>query len=126
MNGRWRSLRVCHTGNVTDVYLEVGKRRVFACAVDWPGWCRAGKTEEAALSALGAAAPRFALVCPRAGIAFDASSAAARLEVVERVPGTATTDFGALDVPCGLDGEPLTAHEAGRLAPPSARGHRST
>jgi hypothetical protein len=28
---------------------------------------------------------------------FDAPSAAARFEITERVPGSATTDFGALD-----------------------------
>lgn len=28
---------------MTDVYLEAGKKRVFACAADWPGWCRSGR-----------------------------------------------------------------------------------
>jgi hypothetical protein len=101
---------------MTPVYLEVGKRRVFACAVDWPGWCRAGSTEEAALAALEAAAPGFELACVRSGIAFDASSATADLEVIERVPGSATTDFGALDVPASLDGKPLTTQDADRSA----------
>jgi hypothetical protein len=53
---------------VTEVYLEVGKRKVFACAVAWPGWCRAGRGEEAALAALAGAAPRYATMCDRAGI----------------------------------------------------------
>lgn len=101
---------------MTDVYLEVGKRRVFACAWGWPGWCRAGRTEDAALSALKAAAPRFAVVCALAGAAFDADAAVARLNVLERVRGSATTDFGALDVPPALDGEPVTGHDAQRLA----------
>jgi hypothetical protein len=101
---------------VTDVYLEAGKRRVFACAVDWPGWCRAAKTEDAALSALAAAAPRYAPVCALAGISFDPSSAAAALDVVECVAGSTTTDFGALDVPADVDSEPLTEQAAGRLA----------
>jgi len=34
---------------VTGVYLETGTKRVFACAVDWPGWCRPGRGEEQAL-----------------------------------------------------------------------------
>jgi hypothetical protein len=34
------------------VYLEIGAKRVFACSVDWPGWCRSGKGEDAALGAL--------------------------------------------------------------------------
>ena len=33
---------------MTEVYLEVGKRRVFACAPQWPGWCRPGRAEEPA------------------------------------------------------------------------------
>ena len=36
----------------TRVYFEVGSRKVFACALDWPGWCRSAKTEEGALDAL--------------------------------------------------------------------------
>ncbi len=44
------------------VYLEVGRRRTFAAALNWPGWCRSGKGEEAALEALAAYAPRYASV----------------------------------------------------------------
>jgi hypothetical protein len=101
---------------VTLVYLEAGKRRVFACAPLWPGWCRPGRGEEAALAALAAAAPRYAAVCAQAGIPFDAAAAAAGFEVAERVTGSATTDFGALDVAPALDSEPGTAEQAERLA----------
>jgi hypothetical protein len=111
-----RSRAFCNTGRVTDIYLEVGKRKVFACALDWPGWCRAARTEDAAVSALAAAAQRYAPVCELAGIAFDASSASAGLEVVARVAGSATTDFGALDAPASGDSEPMTAQDAARLA----------
>ncbi len=38
----------------TPVYLEVGSKRVFACSIEWPGWGRSGKTEDAALEALAA------------------------------------------------------------------------
>ena len=102
-------------GRVTEVYLEAGKRRVFACAPEWPGWCRPGRGEESALAALAAYAPRYAGVCARAGVPFGAGSAAAGFEVVERVTGSATTDFGALDVAPALDGEPGTAQQAERL-----------
>ena len=100
---------------MTEVYLEAGKRRVFACALQWPGWCRPGRGEEAALAALAAAAPRYAQVCARAGIPFDPGEVAAGFEVLERVTGSATTDFGALDVAPALDGEPVAAQEAERL-----------
>ena len=35
------------------VYLETTDKKVFACAQDWPGWCRAGKDEELALAGAG-------------------------------------------------------------------------
>ena len=77
-----------------DTYLEVSEKRVFACSYTWPGWVRSGKTEDGALEALVAYAPRYAAVPAAAGIDFDL-----RLEVnprvVERLPGDATTAYGA-------------------------------
>jgi len=100
---------------MTQVYLEIGARKAFAYATWWPGWCRAGRGEQAALSALAAAAPRYAVVCGQAGIPFDATSAGAGFEILERVTGSATTDFGALDVAPALDGKPVTAAQLERL-----------
>ena len=34
------------------VYLEVGKKRVFASALNWPGWTRSAKTDDEALQTL--------------------------------------------------------------------------
>jgi hypothetical protein len=76
------------------VYLEVAARRTFASARDWPGWCRSGRTEEDALQALAAAASRYARVAARAGLAFERVQPA-DFVVVERLPGSATTEFGA-------------------------------
>ncbi|MGH9224443.1 MAG: hypothetical protein ACRD2W_11845 [Acidimicrobiales bacterium] len=42
----------------TPVYLEVGSKKVFASALDWPGWCRSAKTEEEALETLATYVPR--------------------------------------------------------------------
>lgn len=88
---------------MTQVYLEVGARKVFACSVDWPGWARAGKGEEAALAALLAYVPRYRVIAARAGLPFDPDAPV----VVERVPGGATTDFGAPGTPAALDREPV-------------------
>lgn len=101
---------------VTGVYLEVGTKRVFACAVDWPGWCRSGRGEEQALAALAMAAARYAVVPALAGLAFDPVYEVNCIEIAERVTGTSTTDFGALDVAPALDSEPGTAQQAERLA----------
>ena len=84
------------------MYVEVGAKKVFACAVDWPGWERSGRTEEAALEALAAHAGRYAPLAGRKRL--DTS-----FEVVERLPGTATTDFGAPDAVCEADRGPLPA-----------------
>ena len=35
--------------NKFDVYLETGKKRTFAGAIDCPGWCRSGRDEASAL-----------------------------------------------------------------------------
>jgi len=99
--------------NSTAVYVE-GTKRVFACALDWPGWCRAGKGEDAALEALAAYAPPYGVVAGEAGVRFP-SRVADSFEVVERLPGSATTDFGALDKPASRESEPLTQKLAERL-----------
>src|SRR6266568_5895080 len=91
---------------VTGVYLEAGTKRVFACAVDWPGWCRSGRGEEQALAALAAAVSRYAVVPALAGLAFDPAGEVDCIEIAERVTGTGTTDFGALDVAPALDRGP--------------------
>jgi hypothetical protein len=97
------------------VYLELGAKRVFAAALDWPGWCRSGKSEAQALAALAAVTPRYATVASEAGLALPDESEDA-FHVVERLPGTATTEFGAPDRVTVSDLEPLDAHEAERLA----------
>ena len=40
---------MAQASNSIDVYLEIGKKRTFAGAIDWPGWCRSGRDEGAAL-----------------------------------------------------------------------------
>ena len=100
---------------VTDVAIETGSKRVFAFALDWPGWCRAAKDEPSALEALAAYAPRYAPVAKKARIAFDPKSAAA-FRILEHVAGTATTDFGAPDAVVKRDTTPLAAPEGKQIA----------
>jgi hypothetical protein len=99
----------------TAVYLEVGQKRVFACALDWPGWCRSAKTEEQALEALAAYADRYAAVAREAAVAFPLTSPIA-FDVVERLHGSAGyTDFGAPGAVATSDREPLIGEETERL-----------
>jgi len=99
----------------TAVYIESGSKRVFACALEWPGWCRSGKNEAQALEALAAAAPRYAVVAAAAGLPFPTRTSI-MFAVVERLPGSASTDFGAPGEIASQDTEPLMAQEAARLA----------
>src|SRR5438093_10449354 len=96
------------SAEATAVYLEVGKKRVFACALEWPGWCRSGRTESHALEALAAYAERYAAVTRHAGLHFLASAGSA-FDVVERLPGSVGyTDCGAPGEISTRDREPLS------------------
>lgn len=88
------------------VVIETGRTRVFASAIDWPGWSRSAKTEAAALAALADYAERYRVVADLAGTA-GVLVTAGRLTVVDRLPGNATTDFGAPGVPSALEDEPM-------------------
>jgi hypothetical protein len=93
---------------------ETSTKRTFLWAVDWPGWCRAGKTEELALDALAAAAARYAPVARRAGL--DLPTTDLDFEVVESVTGGSGTDFGVPSAITELDRRPVDAGEAARIA----------
>ncbi len=100
----------------TSVYLEVGQKRLFACALEWPGWCRSGKNEEQAIDALAAYAERYAVVAREAGIAFPPIRRDA-FQIVERLSGSVGyTDFGAPGAIATSDRNPLTGEEAERQA----------
>jgi hypothetical protein len=97
------------------IAVERGARKAFATAIDWPGWSRSGKTEELALEALAAAAPRYAAVASMAGEVLPASPRVLDLEVVERNPGSAGTDYGVPSRVLDHDRRPVSAPEAARL-----------
>ena len=103
------------------VVLEVGKKRTFASALDWPGWSRSARTsdgEEGALAALDAYAARYAAVADSAGcraaFANVTGPGGPAWTIVDRVDGDATTDFGAPSRPSTVEDAPLTAPEAAR------------
>jgi hypothetical protein len=99
----------------TPVYIESGRTRTFACTYDWPGWSRSAKSEEAALAALAAYAARYAPVARKAKLAFDPRSSAV-FRVVERLAGSANTDFGVPHSIVPRDTTALTGPNAERLA----------
>ena len=80
--------------NQMRVTLEIGPKgkKVVAVAPDWPGLERGAATEAAAIDRLLAYVPRYATVTKLAGMetAYEAVPIA---DVVERYPGTGSTDF---------------------------------
>ena len=94
------------------VCVESGTKKVFASALDWPGWSRSAKTEAEALAALEAYGPRYRPLAAAAGIEFPA---AIELEVVERIAGDASTDFGVPRAQAAGDAEPIEETELKRL-----------
>jgi hypothetical protein len=70
-----------------DVFVETGSSRVFATAIEWPGWSRTAKTEEDAIETLLAYRERYEAALGR-------KVRAGAPTVTERVTGDGNTDFG--------------------------------
>jgi hypothetical protein len=84
--------------NELRVTLEIGPKgkQVVAVAPDWPGLERGAKTEEAAIERIQTYLPRYAPVVKLAGMDEEFAAIAARsaaIDVIERYPGTGSTDF---------------------------------
>lgn len=92
---------------------EISPKRAFIWAVEWPGWCRGGKTIEEARERLVAVGPRYSEVARIAS--FDIPSVD-DLTVVDSVTGGSGTEFGVPSVVVDDDRRPVTASEARRLA----------
>ena len=99
----------------TDVYVEVGAKRAFAGALAWPGWCRSGRDEAAALEALATYGDRYARVVGRAVPGFGPPARVGDLHVTERLRGGAGTDFGAPSIAPVVDAEHLDPRGLDRL-----------
>ena len=90
------------------MYLEIGTKRTFAGALDWPGWCRSGRDERSALQALFDYGPRYARVLRSARLGFQTPTDIAAFAVIERLQGNTTTDFGAPDMAPAGDSKPVS------------------
>ena len=101
--------------NQINVYIESGQKRTFAGAVDWPGWCRSEADEASALQALFDYGPRYARVLRAKGVVFQAPKDLSAFNVIERMKGNATTDFGAPDLAPSADAEPVDDEEMRRF-----------
>jgi hypothetical protein len=100
----------------SNVYVETGHKRAFACSLEWPGLARSGKTEDAALAALASYVPRYSPVAAQAAVDFDLSDNQQWL-VVERVQTrSGGADFGVPTTVLASDQGDLGAEEASRTA----------
>jgi len=97
------------------IYVEVGAKRTFATAVEWPGWSRGGRDEAEAVAALEAYGDRYAAVVTSAGLKLAPPKEPAGFNVVKRMKGNATTDFGVPAIGVPSDGAPLPNAELERL-----------
>jgi len=95
--------------------LEIGKTRVFASALDWPGWTRIGHDEATALEALLAYGPRYQRAMRSAHLGFQAPTTLDAFAIHERLAGGSATDFGAPNVAPAADSAPVDATELERL-----------
>jgi hypothetical protein len=95
----------------TAIIIEQGTKQSFARAVDWPGWCRKGRSESDAIDALLDYADRYAHIATLANVVFDGTPVCT---VVERVRGIGTTDFGAPGVEAEVDRRPFADGELDR------------
>ena len=103
------------TRSSLDAYVEVGAKRSFAGAIEWPAWTRSARDEVSALGALVAYGPRYAKVLRGTRLGFHPPNDVSDLAVIERLKGTATTDFGAPDVAPAGDADPIDETELRRF-----------
>ena len=98
------------------VMLEIGPKgkKVVAIAPDWPGLERGAKTEEAALERLLSYVPRYAPMAKLAGME-DSFASITDTAVVERFPGTGSTDFWGISFAfSSIDQQPMSDEEVAR------------
>ena len=97
------------------IYVEIAPKRAFAGALDWPGWCRSGRTEHDAIAALVAYRPRYGAVATRAGERLPAIAESSDVEIVERLKGDAGTEFGVASLSPSADERTVDKAEIDRM-----------
>jgi hypothetical protein len=96
------------------IYIESSPKRAFACAVEWPGWCRSGRDADAATDALIAYADRYRKAMGRAAT-FTPPKDRSDVDVMHRLKGNASTEYGIPGASSPADKGPISAAELKRL-----------
>ncbi len=97
-----------------NVVLEIGKTRVIAGVLDWPGWCRSARDEASALQALVNYRPRYAQMLAGTDQLFLAPADVSWMAVTVRQAGNATTDYGTPTAIFEADKQPVEEKELER------------
>ncbi|MEJ7901780.1 MAG: hypothetical protein WKF63_08015 [Thermomicrobiales bacterium] len=96
------------------IVLETGNQKVFASAIDWPGWSQAGKrTSDAAIDELLAYRERYNEILRPAGIAAILDPGG-HVDVVDTLEGAGVTDFGVPDAIHVMDRKTMDDDECAR------------
>ena len=98
------------------VTVEVGPKgkKVVAVAIDWPGLARGAATEAAAIQRLRAYIPRYAAITKLAGMEAGFANLA-DIDVIERYPGTGSTDFWGISFAfSSIDRQPMSGEDLER------------
>jgi len=101
--------------NRIPVYLEIGSKRTFAAALDWPGWSRGGRDEASALQALLDYGKRYKSAIASARLGLQPPRDVGAFQIVERIKGDMTTDFGTPGCIPASDSSPVHEAELRRL-----------
>jgi hypothetical protein len=113
---------VANHANDIRVTLEMGPRgkKVVAVASDWPGLERGATTADGAIERLLSYVPRYVSVAKLAGMEAEfatstASTTTSDVDVIERYPGTGSTDFWGISFAfSGIDREAMSDEELER------------
>jgi hypothetical protein len=106
---------VAKSNGEVNIFLEMGKKKVFAGATDWPGWCRFGRDEETAMRVLCDYGSRYGQILSLVKFVFIAPKETSEFNIIERVAGNATTDFGGIDAVLTSDSNPIEDDEMERF-----------
>jgi hypothetical protein len=100
---------------IIQVALEVGGKRVIASALDWPGWARGGRDEQAAIDTLLAYGPRYRRAIRSTNLDLPLPTDATGFAITERLPGNATTDYGVPVIEASAEAMPVDTSDLKRL-----------
>jgi hypothetical protein len=90
------------------VVLDAGDKRVFATAIDWPGWSRGAKSREDALAALLDYGQRYKKTLGAAASGLAVPESVDELDIVASARGDTNTDFGVPHAIVDPDRQPMS------------------